>query len=381
MHVCRIIPSTVGDIAPLDEGSYCADHALDSAFAQLALDVSVQSQDAAVKLQSAVLPVDVPVPQLSSLGVARLSKPLMLAGIEHVLNGLHDWLQHLAGVLMALKPMVTLAPLYLRRLYALVVVADVEQAPQKLDSGHREDLLRWRALLHDNAGKPLRARALKTVRIYGDASGIGGGAFMIDTATGHQQRIASQNWTADQRAASSTHREVLQMLGAIQAVLQHHRQLVEKGAIQYVTDNQAGAAAFLRMTGAPGMYEPIRQIYESAAAIDAEISVTWASRDTTEMQLADEFSRDEDASQMFVSHGTMVSACAALFDGAARWPTIDVFAGAGLGEHVVPQFFTEYPAAGSLGTDAFAYRWSDGISSALAEPRGGIGVGIPQFGL
>ena len=85
----KIIPSTVGDIAPLDEGSYCADDALDSAFAQL--DVSVQSQDAAVKLQSAVLPVDVPVPQLSSLGVARLSKPLMLAGIEHVLDGLHDW--------------------------------------------------------------------------------------------------------------------------------------------------------------------------------------------------------------------------------------------------------------------------------------------------
>ena len=568
MHVCRIIPSTVGDIAPLDEGSYCADDALDSAFAQL--DVSVQSQDAAVKLQSAVLPVDVPVPQLPSLGVARLSKPLMLAGIEHVLDGLHDWsgfwhtavppaqltaelceillmgshgepfaaatlsqylpawqrwlemqhgviphsetvrcmiwegvkvhlcapeaasqrrhpryaqlikggtallrkgmaasavqsallqrepppvrlpnhpsarehaqfvadelanlqrtgavrqtsalglaasektqfdvavvahplavvvqssgkrrliidarianlyrpyeplkyeslfmlqqlvqphdlmwgwdltsgyhhlrmrsdqmrlfgfqwdgqlyvytvlpfgwsgaclaftrlmaavwqplraqgmrlvymlddcggvastlleaqrsmrlqaavfsalgfvtrekkcqlaalqqltflgavvdsdamrcripekklekvkelvervaarqepidmqqLQHLTGVLMALKPMVTLAPLYLRRLYALVVIADVEQAPQKLDSGHREDLLRWRALLHDNAGKPLRARALKTVRIYGDASGIGGGAFMIDTATGHQLRIASRNWTAEQR--------------------------------------------------------------------------------------------------------------------------------------------------------------------------------------
>ena len=116
----------------------------------------------------------------------------------------------------------------------------------------------------------------------------------------------------------------------------------------------------------PGMYEPIRQIYESAAAIDAEVSITWASRDTTGMQLADEFSRDEDASQMFVLHGTMVVACAALFDGAAQWPTVDVFAGAGPGEHVVLQFFTEFVAAGSLGTDAFARRWNDGISSDAA---------------
>ncbi len=84
---------------------------------------------------------------------------------------------------------------------------------------------------------------------------------MVHAATGQQQRIASQIWTADQRAASSTHREVWQMLAAVQAVLQHYRLLVEGGAVQYVTDSQAGAAAFLNMKGAPGMYKSIRQIY------------------------------------------------------------------------------------------------------------------------
>ncbi len=51
-------------------------------------------------------------------------------------------LQHLTGVLMAWKPMVTLASLYLRRLYALAAVADAEKQPQPLSCEHLEDLMR-----------------------------------------------------------------------------------------------------------------------------------------------------------------------------------------------------------------------------------------------
>ncbi len=45
----------------------------------------------------------------------------------------------------------------------------------------------------------------------------------------------------------------------------------------------------------------------------------------------------------------------------------------------MPHFFTEYPVAGSLGTDAFAYQWSDGISpdaAALAWVFPGSGFGL-----
>ena len=72
----------------------------------------------------------------------------------------------------------------------------------------------------------------------------------------------------------------------------------------------------------------------------------------------------------------MVAACAALFDGAARWPAVDVFAGASPGEHVVPQFFTEYPAAGSLGTNALL---TDGVMGFRQTRQ--HGVGVSTFGL
>ena len=74
----------------------------------------------------------------------------------------------------------------------------------------------------------------------------------------------------------------------------------------------------------------------------------------------------------------MVAACAALFDGAARWPAVDVFAGAGPGEHVVPQFFTEYP--GSLLSILWLDRWAptllltDGAMGFRQTRRHGVGV-------
>ncbi len=102
MHVCRM-PSAVDDtVAPLDQGSYCADYALDDAFKQL--DSSVQPQDVAVRLHSAILPVDVPVPRLPHLGRAQLSVPIMLARIEQVLDGLQDW----SGIAASTVPSVQL---------------------------------------------------------------------------------------------------------------------------------------------------------------------------------------------------------------------------------------------------------------------------------
>lgn len=123
--------------------------------------------------------------------------------------------------------------------------------------------------------------------------------------------------------------------------------------IRLVTDSQASAAAIHRMKGAPGMFDLVKNMYLIAHKVGARIVCTWESRSTEKMQLADLLSRSQDSGQLYTAPAT--------FDVIrAKWgsPTVDVFAGPGKLEHVIPhKFYIEFPHHRGIGSNAFARSW------------------------
>lgn len=191
------------------------------------------------------------------------------------------------------------------------------------------------------------------MQLFGDASAIGGSAFMGHPDTGERLHLAIQNWDADTQQTSSGLREVLQMAATAMAALQHYPQLVRNRKLQYTSDSTAAVAAALNMKGGHGMAEPIRLMYETATAQGVQLLFSWQPRTTAAMTFADELSRMPGVGDIFVSHSTYTDVSQLHYtapEGHQRrwgWSTVDVCAGSGAAEHVVLDYFTEYPAAGA----------------------------------
>lgn len=111
-------------------------------------------------------------------------------------------------------------------------------------------------------------------------------------------------------------------------------------------------AALENMKGNSDIFRYVEEINSSLHANGIRLQVTWEPRDTPSMETADWLSRQEDSGKMFTSHKTFV-------DIASRfaYPHLDAFAGSEKGMHVTTSYFTQYPSAGSIGTDAFVQNW------------------------
>ena len=88
--------------------------------------------------------------------------------------------QSLAGMLLALKPAVHLASLYCRAAYAALSTAELDRNCPAIPFTTllRQDLARWARLLTPPiAGRPMIVSSLQTLKVWSDASKIGGGSF------------------------------------------------------------------------------------------------------------------------------------------------------------------------------------------------------------
>lgn len=199
------------------------------------------------------------------------------------------------------------------------------------------------------------------VRVFGDASSIGGGAYMQLGDSQERIPVTMQNWSPEVQGASSAARKIRQMCVAIRAFLQHQQQLLRGRRVRYTGDSTACIAAAFRMKGPAETFTLIRSMYSAARQQDVELSFTWQRRSIDEMRLADLLGRLPDAGDMFVG----AAAYGSVTQQAGR-PSLDVLAGASTGEHVVDVFYTQNPAAGAAGTNAFDQRWDGTSGEALA---------------
>lgn len=89
-HRCQLLHDAVliDEALSQHEDWYCAMDEVDRNLAQL--DFGEWPHHASVKLNSATLPVNVPIPQLTDISGARVSEQTMLARIAQALDGLHD---------------------------------------------------------------------------------------------------------------------------------------------------------------------------------------------------------------------------------------------------------------------------------------------------
>jgi hypothetical protein len=282
-------------------------------------------------------------------------------------------LSQLTGMLLALKPAVVMAPLYMRFLYRVLSAAQNGQQTAEWSRSAAADLQWWRHALPTLPGRPWVEPA-PALTVWGDASAFAGGAYFIQPETGLHQKIAMVSWTPEQQQASSTHREAWQMKAAVLAMLTHYTQLVQRSGILYVGDNAGAIIDAQKMGGAVGIFEPVRDMHLAAMRAQVRLSFQWSSRAKLPMELADALSREEDPGQFFLEGYEFRAICRAPGWG---FPTLDVMAGPGADEHVVSKYYTQYPAAGSAAADAFLHSWH------LAHPRTGHSLAWvwPPFGM
>ena len=95
------------------------------------------------------------------------------------------------------------------------------------------------------------------------------------------------------------------------------------------------------MGGIPEVFPEIRRLFLFAAHHDVHVDFIWKPRNAPEMLVADELSRMEDSSEIFLTRKTFLHI---VFRrrGDASWgfPTLDVFAGAAMGQHIRLTSFT-----------------------------------------
>ena len=282
-------------------------------------------------------------------------------------------LSQLTGMLLALKPAVVMAPLYLRVLSA----AQNGKQTEEWSRSAAADLQWWRHAQPTLPGRPwLEPEPALTV--WGDASAIAGGAYFFQPDTGLHQNIAMVSWTPEQQRASSTHREAWQMKAAVLAMLTHYTHLVQRSGILYVGDNAGAIIDAQKIGGAVGIFEPVRDMRLAAMRAQVRLSFQWSSRAKLPMELADALSQEEDLGQCFLEGYEFRAICRAQGWG---FPTLDVMAGFGADEHVVSLYYTQCPAADAATADAFLHSWHSahprtGLSLAWVWPPFGIGAAV-----
>ena len=106
------------------------------------------------------------------------------------------------------------------------------------------------------------------------------------------------------------------------------------------------------MGGTPDVFPEITRLYLFAAHHDVHVDFIWKPRESPEMLIADELSREENSSEIFVTRKTIVLVFHR--QGVVHWgmPTLDVFAGAAIGQHKAARFYTKYCGPVSVGINA-----------------------------
>ncbi len=147
---------------------------------------------------------------------------------------------------------------------------------------------------------------------------------------------------------------------AVQSVVYNIDPVGLSGAIVVLTgDCQPSIQGFLKMGGTPDVFPEIKRLCLFAAHHDVHVDFIWKPRESPEMLIADGLSREEDSSEIFVTRKTfhrIVFHRQGVVHGGM--PTLDVFAGAAIGQHKAARFYTKYCSPASVGISAMHCDWA-----------------------
>ncbi len=106
---------------------------------------------------------------------------------------------------------------------------------------------------------------------------------------------------------SSVMRETKNARLAVQSVVYIVDPLNLSGAIIVFTgDCQPSIQGLLKMEGTPDDFPEIKQLYWFAAHHDVHVDFVWKPRESPEMLIANELSREEDSSEIFITCKTLI---------------------------------------------------------------------------
>ena len=266
-------------------------------------------------------------------------------------------LASVAGMLMSIAPAVSMAPLYLRKLYqSMGGNMDEETGNAALA---REDLQYW----HDNLDLADGKSWLKhtsLIHVCGDASKVGYGAF---TPNGElypavcfnpeEIRLMSVN------KLSSVFCEVKIVRLAVEAVVRKlGSDIVGGKVIVYTGDCLPAIQSLPKMKGTVDVFPEVRQLYRFVAAYDVHLDYIWESRESDLMLHADMLSRLEDSSEIFLLRVVFKRVCLREINGVIwGWPTLDVFAGDAKNQHVMSRYYILFHSPRALGANAMYQNW------------------------
>ena len=217
----------------------------------------------------------------------------------------------LAGSLLAMSPGLQLAPLFTQELYAIVREGRSWEDVRQLGSAAEEDLGYLLANIARLNGKRWFPAACG-VRLWGDASEIGGGAHGRWELYGEGAlemkglqirlpEIPDIQWSLSQsefeEGLSSTLREALALLKALEIILEspQRRRLLRERAIVYNSDNQGLVSGCNRMSSkVPEIGAVYRQIWRMVSEAGTELRLEWVPRPREQNQRADDLSKRED---------------------------------------------------------------------------------------
>ena len=267
-----------------------------------------------------------------------------LQGILHASATSKRALAKFAGLLASVSPAVLMRRLYLHGIYQ--IMSGHSTWDQEFEVSH-EGLAELRSWLNLRAMHGKRwVRSHHVLRLVGDVSETGFAGYAPDGELPHivQAFAPAQSALMLQGKFSSTLREILNVQVCIVSACEALGEAVRGMRLVYFGDNLGCITALLRMTGSPDIFAVVKAIYLFALQRGVELDFVWAPRNTPEIVIADQLSRIQDWSAVFLSDTTVQRVCKFF----KVTPTLDVFAGAAPGEHKADTFYTLISALAPL---------------------------------
>ncbi len=268
--------------------------------------------------------------------------------------------RHIAKVavlLLSVKDIVHIAPLYTRLLFRAVAAAMAWDSPiPHLERQFaEEDLQHWKCYLLKQSGKSWLRRA-NVFHAAGDVSGTGYAGYSSLLPHPIVMSDSLEDWAtmqADPHALSSVLRETENTKLVLETIILHRTATMDGGVLIYTGDNQGSIACLSKMMGKGKILDIVRQVHELATAHDVVLEFFWKPRTAEEIQIADSLSRVVDTSD-FALNNTVFEQLG------RRWgfPTADVFAGAAQKFHKHNTHFTMYYAPSTSGVNGMLQDWN-----------------------
>lgn len=267
----------------------------------------------------------------------------------------------IAGILMALRPAIALAPLYVRGLYHVVRQVATWDTMMDMPLNTKADLRWWLPRLDPDSsscvnGNRWRKPYRRSWVLVADTSETAhAGVFyapsqaqeIVCPFTAEQWRLVSH------KHVGSTPRETKGVRMCFDAAVEQQLPLLQHKRVKIICDNAGTVSNYKSMNGSSEQQlADVRRVYELAFQHDIDLEFVWQPRESQEVQHADRLSKLIDPHDFHLASSAFDSLC-------QRWgcPTVDAFASGGDG-HKCARFFALYSAPGCIGCDAFLQPWN-----------------------